>query len=203
MSPPSPNTEAQRRVTDWAAELAAASAPHARHYEHQLLARYQRQELSSEQVLTLLDASPYHVLYRSRATRDFAEAELQEMLTAARLYNTRHRLTGLLLHSNGCFVQVLEGPKAEVQALYARIQQDARHTHIVTVSEGLGAARRFGNWDMALGRVAGSAVVRAFETLLLRQEASDGASSDRLLSALIQAFHVHLPSPASLAPLRR
>ena len=201
MSPSSPNTEVQRRVTDWAAELAAASAPHARHYEHQLLARYHRQELSSEQVLALLDASPYHVLYRSHAARTFPEVELQNMLTAARSYNTRHRITGLLLHSNGCFVQVLEGPKAEVQALYARIQRDARHTHVVTVSEGHGPTRRFGHWDMALGRVAGSAVVRAFETVLQQEEAADAAASNRLLSALLQAFNVYLPPPASLASL--
>ncbi|WP_158011084.1 BLUF domain-containing protein [Hymenobacter lapidarius] len=201
---PSPlDTEAQCRVRDWAADLAAASTPHARHYEHQLLSRYQRQEVSCEQVLTLLDASPYHVLYRSHATRPFSEAQLQELLAAARSYNTRHHLTGLLLHSNGCFVQVLEGPKAVVQALYARIQQDARHTHVVTVSEGHGPKRRFGNWDMALGRVAGSAVVRAFETVLLQEEAPDAFASDRLLSALLQAFDVHQPPPTSLAPLRR
>ncbi|OGX88669.1 hypothetical protein BEN48_08580 [Hymenobacter glacialis] len=168
-----------------------------------MLARYQRQEVSCEQVLKLLDASPYHVLYRSHATRLLTEAQLQEMLAAARSYNIRHHLTGLLLHSNGCFVQVLEGPKAEVQALYARIQRDGRHTHVVTVSEGHGPKRRFGNWEMALGRVAGSAVVRAFETVLLQEEASDAPASDRLLSALLQAFNVHMPPPTSFAPLRR
>lgn len=185
------DTEAQRRAADWATALAADLTPYSRPYERQLLARYQRQELSSDQVLALLDASCYHVLYRSHATRPLTEAQLQEILGAARAHNAHHHVTGLLLHSNGCFVQVLEGPAAAVQALYAHIRQDARHTHVVTISEGLGPERRFGNWDMAFGRVAGPAVVRAFETVLAQETAPDTPADALLLQALLQAFGVN------------
>lgn len=196
------DTDAQcRRATEWAAGLAADSASSARQYERQLLARYQQQELSCEQLLALLDTSMYHILYRSHATRPFTEAQLQEMLAAARSYNTHHHLTGLLLHNNGCFVQVLEGPKADVLALYARIQRDPRHTHVVTVSEGHGAVRRFGSWDMAFGRVAGPAVVRAFETVLAQSAVPGAPANDTLLLALLQAFDVdHLQSKNTFNP---
>lgn len=196
------DTEAQRRAAEWAVALTADPDPNSRPYERQLLARYQRQELSSNQVLALLDAGCYHILYRSHATRPFSEAQLQAMLAAYRSHNTRHHITGLLLHNNGCFVQVLEGPAAAVRALYTRIQQDARHTHVVTVSEGLGPERRFGNWEMAFGRVAGPAVVRSFETVLAQKTPPGTPADATLLLALLQAFGVDQAPSEGVAQAR-
>ena len=185
------DTEAQRRAAEWAVALAADLTPNARCYERQLLARYQRQELSSDQVLALLDASCYHILYRSHATRPLSEAQLQDILAAARSRNAHHQITGLLLYNNGCLVQVLEGPAAAVRALFTYIERDARHTHVVTISEGHGPERRFGNWEMAFGRVAGPAVVRAFETVLTQETAPGAPADTTLLLALLQAFGVN------------
>lgn len=146
--------EALRRRAVAAAVALTANTPLApKRYERQLLARYQTGELTIDQVLARLDASIYHVLYRSRATPAPSEADLQALLEQARTYNAQHQISGLLLYSDGHYVQLIEGAEAVVRALYARIQADPRHTQVVTVSEGPGPQRWFADWHMAFGHV--------------------------------------------------
>ena len=45
-------------------------------------------------------------------------------------------------------MQLIEGPKKFVVALYDRIQRDSRHDNVVTLDEGLCAKREFGDWSM-------------------------------------------------------
>jgi hypothetical protein len=188
---PSFATEDQRRqAVDWVLALTADTSLAPQRYERQLLEHYRLGELTIDEVVGLLDTSQYHVLYRSHATVPFTDAQLEDLLASARPYNAANQLTGLLLYNDSRFVQVLEGPEAAVRALYARIQQDPRHTHIVTVSEGPGPGRRFGEWGMAFGRVAGPAVTRAFDTVLAQDPAPGTVTDSSLLLALLQAFGV-------------
>ena len=184
-------TEAQRqRAVDWVLTLTANTGLAPSRYERQLLEHYRLGELSIDEVLGLLEASHYHVLYRSHATAPSSERALADLLAAARPYNAAQQITGLLLYHDRRFVQVLEGPEAAVRALYARIRQDPRHSHVVTVSEGPGPGRRFGAWGMAFGRVAGPAVVRAFDTVLAQDHVPGSPPDSTLLLALLQAFGI-------------
>jgi hypothetical protein len=152
--------EAARRRAVAAAIALTANTPLApKRYERQLLARFQTGELTIDEVLALLDNSPYHVLYRSRATQAPTEADLQALLEWSRTYNAQHQITGLLLYSDGQFVQLFEGPEAVVRPLFARIQADPRHTQVVTVSEGPGPQRWFADclWACSCPRVAPNA----------------------------------------------
>jgi hypothetical protein len=151
-SPPQQEAERQRAVA-LAVALTANTPLAPKRYERQLLARYQTGELTIDEVLVRLEQSTYHVLYRSRATSAPTEATLQALLEWSRTYNAQHQLTGLLLYSDGQFVQLVEGSEEEVRALYARIQQDVRHTQVVTLSDGPGPQRWFADWHMAFGYV--------------------------------------------------
>lgn len=157
-------------------------------YERELLDLYQQGKLTIDQAVDLPDASVYQILYRSRATQPFSEIQLQELLAWSRAHNTSLLITGLLLYSDGRFVQVLEGPEAAVLALYARIQNDPRHSQVVTVRQGLCAERRFADWTMGMGRVAGPAVVRALDTILSHELVPN--IEDPLLLALLQVLDV-------------
>lgn len=146
--------EARRRQAVAAAVALTADTPLApKRYERQLLARCQAGDLTIDNVLELLAKSTYHVLYRSRATHALTESDLQALLEQARTFNAHQQLTGLLLYSDGRFVQLIEGLEEVVQALYARIQQDPRHTQVVTMSDGPGPQRWFSEWSMAFGYV--------------------------------------------------
>jgi hypothetical protein len=93
--------------------------------------------------------SLYHLIYESRATQPFSDLDLLALLRHSRGYNAQRGLTGLLLHSpEGRFLQVLEGERAEVEALYQHISQDVRHTACVVLLAGPLAARRFADWRM-------------------------------------------------------
>lgn len=70
------------------------------------------------------------LLYRSGQLAEFTAADIGRLLSRARAFNTRQGIGGLLLHHDGLFMQLLEGPVAAVDALYARIAADPRHCEV-------------------------------------------------------------------------
>ncbi|AMR25707.1 hypothetical protein A0257_00465 [Hymenobacter psoromatis] len=188
----------RRRIVARAVAVTANTALAPRRYERQLLDRYQQGELTIDQVINLLDISTYQVLYHSVAVRPFTEAELHTLLKNAHSFNVRQGVTGILLYSDSRFVQLLEGDEQSVRKLYDRIQQDPRHTQVVTVSEGPGPCRRFADWSMGFGRVAGPEMAEALDTVLGQGVAPAPEVAEPYLLALLQAFGVDpaaLPSP--------
>ena len=91
----------------------------------------------------------YHLCYASTQTRPFTGPQLAELLENARDTNARHRVTGLLLHREDSFLQVLEGDEADVRLIYERIREDPRHRNLnVLFAESIDE-REFGDWRMA------------------------------------------------------
>lgn len=144
---------ARRRAVAWAIAVTADTPLAPKRYERHLLSRYQRGELTLNEVSQLLDEGVHHILYRSQATYFPNEAELQAILDWSRTYNAQHNITGLLLYSDGRFMQVIEGTERTIHDLFDRIQQDTRHQHVTTLSEGPGEHRWFADWHMAFGYV--------------------------------------------------
>lgn len=184
--------DVRRRMVAMAVALTANTKLAPQRYERQLLDRYQRGELSIDRVISLLDNSVYQVLYQSNAVSSMTEPELRTMLLQARSYNAQHHLTGILLYSDGRFVQLLEGEEQAVRQLYAKIQRDPRHSQVVTVSEGPGPGRRFADWSMGFGRVAGPGVAEALDTVLGQELAPAPEVAEPYLLALLQAFGIQL-----------
>lgn len=89
-----------------------------------------------------------YLVYISSATKLFTEAELLELLEKARANNQRDGITGMLLYSNGNFIQVIEGDEAAVLSLHKRILADPRHTRIMTLLQRPLTKRMFAEWSM-------------------------------------------------------
>lgn len=88
------------------------------------------------------------VSYVSAETDPFDDERLAALLAQSRRSNHEHDLTGMLLHRRGRFFQVLEGPQDAVDALIAKIREDARHHDIrILLREDLDD-RRFDEWTM-------------------------------------------------------
>lgn len=64
--------------------------------------------------------------------------------------NMRQNLTGILHYNGDHFVQVLEGGRVEVSALYHRISRDPRHANIILLSCTDARERLFSKWSMGL-----------------------------------------------------
>jgi Sensors of blue-light using FAD len=95
----------------------------------------------------------YRLIYRSHSllpggSRD--AAGLADILKQARINNAARGVTGALMLYDDWFAQVLEGPQAEVEALFARIKADTRHDTIRLSQAGPAPARLFGKWAMAV-----------------------------------------------------
>ncbi|RYY19198.1 MAG: BLUF domain-containing protein [Cytophagaceae bacterium] len=109
-------------------------------------------------VLMLAPQPLYHIIYHSLATGPdgISPEALAELLRQARTYNQNHRLTGLLLYAASTkeFVQVLEGPRDEVEAIYHKIAPDPRHKHAFVLHEGLAEYRMFPDWRMGFAHAA-------------------------------------------------
>jgi len=98
---------------------------------------------------------PYFQLaYESTAIDSMTEDHLQEILRQTRSKNGELGITGLLLHAQVHFFQVLEGPESTVRDLYATIRDDPRHTDVRAVHSTSVAERTFPEWKMALENLA-------------------------------------------------
>ena len=96
----------------------------------------------------------FHCIYASAATRPFATAELTALLQRAREANERLGATGMLLHAEGSFFQVLEGPEDVLQALFAKICADQRHAQVTKIIWEPIAERAFDAWTMGFHQVS-------------------------------------------------
>ncbi|MDF7811633.1 BLUF domain-containing protein [Hymenobacter sp. YC55] len=200
-NPHSDGLAQRRRAVAMAVALTTDTALAPQRYERHLLSLYQQGFLTIEEVVELLDLSVYQVLYHSRATSLPSEADLVDLLESSRRFNAEHQITGLLLYSEGRYVQVLEGPEADVRALYGRIKADTRHEHVVTVLEGPEPQRRFADWRMGFGQLAVSQADQVLDTIRDQAPSNGLLVNDPHLQALLEAFGSHaVPEQASRLP---
>lgn len=91
----------------------------------------------------------YNVLYCSHATPLMNAVELEKIVKSSQLNNPEKGVTGLLAFGGGMFLQWLEGPRVEVEALMTRLKSDPRHEAIVRlqVLDGL-TERLYPRWAM-------------------------------------------------------
>jgi Sensors of blue-light using FAD len=102
----------------------------------------------------------YQLVYGSAATRPFGEAELADMLQTARANNQRLGVSGMLLYYDRSFLQVLEGDRATVEGLYAKITRDLRHGNVMVFCRGEVPEREFGAWSMAFHAPSNAEIAR-------------------------------------------
>jgi hypothetical protein len=95
-----------------------------------------------------------HLIYASVASQDFKTDQLTDILQQAREANERVGLTGILLYSDGSFVQVLEGEPSNIDQLYQKLLLDKRHTQLTVIIREPIAKRSFGGWSMGFSSLS-------------------------------------------------
>ena len=89
------------------------------------------------------------VFYVSTAVGPQTSTVTALILKTAQAYNREHGITGVLCQGQGVYLQALEGERAEVNSLYARIFADQRHANVEMVHCESIIQRRYSNWSMA------------------------------------------------------
>ena len=132
----------------------------------------------------------YSLAYESQASVPVTTPDLLELLAHSRENNARVGVTGILLYRRGTFLQVLEGPRAQVDALYATIARDERHHEVSTVLAEDRRERRFPDWTMAFADVDGDlgggelGDVDGFNDVLSSVQGQDPEESEKFLELL-------------------
>ena len=89
------------------------------------------------------------IIYKSEAVEGFDIPKIYKMLSIARDSNSENRITGCLVYHKQQFMQLIEGPEKEVNALFERIKSDDRHTNIQFLGQHELEDRLFDQWSMA------------------------------------------------------
>lgn len=76
--------------------------------------------------------------------------DIDQLIETCRRNNARMNLTGMLHYNGDHFIQVIEGGRAEVSALYHRIARDPRHSNIILINCVDVRERLFPEWMMGL-----------------------------------------------------
>jgi hypothetical protein len=103
--------------------------------------------------MEILSKTLSHLIYASCADSKMSDAELRAILERARTVNSQLDITGILLHTEGSYFQVLEGDAAAIDSLFAKIAQDPRHTNVVSIVQEPIARRSFADWSMGFASV--------------------------------------------------
>ncbi len=128
------------------------------------------------------------LLYASRATDEVTQDELLSILKKSRINNLAVGVTGVLCYSGGVFLQVLEGGRESVSALYNKIAGDSRHKQVVLLAYEEIGERSFVGWSMGqvnLSRLNPSLLMKYSEKAVLDPYSVSGKASMALFTELV------------------
>lgn len=131
------------------------------------------------------------LIYRSRSHFTWKSQELQALGAESAARNQQQHIFGLLLYDGEYFMQVLEGEAAVVDALYARIAADTRHTDVVLLLRDPIPQTHFNQWhvgtlDMRDGLLLNSSARWRHWCATLGMQADQGHRAVRFVEAFVR-----------------
>jgi hypothetical protein len=128
------------------------------------------------------------LMYASRAANSVNPDDLAAILKKSKTNNPPIGVTGVLCFSDGIFLQVLEGGRSPVSALYNKIACDPRHHDVVLLSYEEVSERSFAGWSMGqvnLSRLNPALLLKYSERPELDPYAVSGQVSLALFNELV------------------
>lgn len=101
----------------------------------------------------MTDTTLLQLTYISSICPGVSEQQIALIHQQAEKNNARLQITGLLLLTDRCFMQLLEGESTIVKTQFAKIAKDKRHQQVRLVSERVVQQRQFPDWHMGLKRM--------------------------------------------------
>jgi hypothetical protein len=89
-----------------------------------------------------------NIVYVSAAVKLLDDDQLFDILSSSRKNNAERDVTGVLLYSEGVFMQVLEGVGDDVDFIFSKIEQDLRHKNMITLIDEPISHKSFSDWSM-------------------------------------------------------
>ncbi len=133
------------------------------------------------------------LMYASRAADKISPEALNAILRKSTANNPAIGVTGVLCSSGSIFLQVLEGGRSQVSALYNKITLDPRHHDVVLLSYEEISERSFAGWAMGqvnMGRLNPALLLKYSEAAVLDPYAVSGAVSMAMFKELVATASV-------------
>ncbi len=110
----------------------------------------------------------HRLVYTSARSSSCDDTEIENILKSCVKNNPGKSITGLLLHSDKRFLQVVEGEKEVINALYEKIKVDPRHGGVNLRDSRAITARMFPEWHMAYKDISSDLV--EFSTQISKED---------------------------------
>ena len=134
--------------------------------------------------------------YFSQSWRPFDNNALRLLLKRARGRNINRGITGMLLHSRGCFLQILEGSYSSVSETITRIERDPRHHHLCRLAARPIKRREFSEWSMAFSDVSQTPGIGFNELLTSSSKEEEFQKRSELAYRLVLEFKANYSEAA-------
>ena len=140
------------------------------------------------------------IAYFSTATTRQSAEVLHDILTGSRRRNGRDDITGLLVAGGNRYMQVIEGPEREMEALWTAIRADQRHCAVARLLKRPAETRSFEGWNMAFRREERLSDFDSFpQTLKFLTRQVDDEALRRQIELFARSFII-TPSNDDLTP---
>lgn len=118
------------------------------------------------------------------------ELQLRQLVDPFRESNAASGISGILLHSGGHFIQVLEGHPMRIASLFDRIARDPRHQDVHQLLSQPAEERLFPHWGIQLANIDRALPLdRArIDKLVLRLRLRNGTVDPYDVLTLLQEF---------------
>ena len=90
----------------------------------------------------------FQLIYTCALDTTFSQADLDEIAKTSRAWSLDKGLTGITLWKDGSVLQVLEGEKETVTAIFEKILEDPRILDPLILIKRTSTRREFPNWSM-------------------------------------------------------
>jgi hypothetical protein len=129
------------------------------------------------------------IAYVSSATQLMTVPQVESLLVEARGLNLESAVTGVLLYSDGNFIQYFEGSEDSMRVTYERIRASRRHKNIIEILNERVTQRSFPDWQMGFAQPTESELL-ALSTARWQRMAgvAPGSSATSPGLALLQNF---------------
>ncbi|WP_310468324.1 BLUF domain-containing protein [Sphingomonas sp.] len=136
----------------------------------------------------------FQIAYFSTAATQQEATVIQRILLTSRKNNLRDDISGLLVAGGNRYLQVIEGPRREMEVLYA-IRADDRHIAVTTLVERTTLKRCFEGWTMAYRREPALGEFDSFPAVL--RHLTEQVEDERLRGQIRQFAAIFIAGPAS------
>lgn len=142
----------------------------------------------------------HHLVFVSTATVPFREATLLSLLETMQRNNAPQQVTGVLLHGHRQFLLLLEGERAQVARLFARIYQDLRHTELTVLHDEPVSQQCFEGCYLSYASPSPAALARdgVMPLKVLMKHCCDSSVAARITLETVHLFAEHLCAEPSM-----